>query len=120
MRLTAVTAITGLFMLAHGWFGLLHVLSIATLVVLLITYVLERIANITGPLRYVIVLGYSLTLLFHYVPIVSEVGSRLPPRHPVFTGPDDPKLPICYGAGVLFYLIGAALQIRRVRRSQIF
>jgi len=118
VRLTAATCITGLFIFRHGGFGPPHALAIITLLVLAITYVLERIALSTGPMRYVIVLGNSLTMFFHLVPALTETGTRLPHSHPAFTGPGDPKLQVLFGIGFALYLIGAALQARRIRRNQ--
>jgi hypothetical protein len=43
-------------------------------------------------MRYVIVLGNSPTLFFHWVLALTEAGTRLPLSHPAFTGPQDPKL----------------------------
>jgi hypothetical protein len=64
-----------------------------------------------------VVLGNSLTLFFHLVPALTETGTRLPLGDPVFSGPDDPQLQQLVGAGFVLYLIGAALQVRRLRRS---
>jgi uncharacterized membrane protein len=118
VRLTAATCITGLFIFRHGGFGPPHALAIITLVLLAITYVLERIALQTGPMRYVIVLGNSLTLFFHWVPALTETGTRLPLSHPAFTGPQDPKLQVLFAIGFALYLVGAALQARRISRNQ--
>jgi hypothetical protein len=117
VRLTAATCLTGLVIFRHGGFGPPHALAIATLVVLAITYVLERVAIPTGPARYMVVLGNSLTLFFHLVPALTETGTRLPLGDPAFSGPDDPQLQQLVAAGFVLYLIGAALQFRRLRRS---
>ncbi len=117
IRLTAATCVTALFLFRHGGFGAPHALAVATLVVLAITYLLESIAIPSGPVRYVVALGNSLTLFFHYVPALTEVGTRLPPGHPAFTGPDDPLLQRLYVAGFLVYVLGAAIQVRHIRRS---
>ncbi|UJB21451.1 MULTISPECIES: hypothetical protein [Lysobacter] len=115
--LTAVTAITGLFIFRHGSFGPPHVLAIMTLLVLAIAYVAERSSN-TGIARYVAVLGYSLTLFFHLIPGLTETGTRIPVGHPAFTGPEDPTLKALVGVGFLVYLAGAAIQVARIRRSR--
>ncbi len=117
VRLTAATCITGLVIFRHGGFGPPHVLAILTLVVLAITYILERVAIPTGPARYLVVLGNSLTLFFHLVPALNEAGTRLPLGNPVFTGPDDPILQKFVAAGFAVYLVGAALQFWRLRRN---
>ena len=48
--LTAVTAITGLFIFRHGGFGPPHILAVLTLVVLAVAALCERFAN--GPGRH--------------------------------------------------------------------
>jgi hypothetical protein len=117
VRLTAATCITGLVIFRHGGFGPPHALAIITLLVLAITYILERVAIPTGPARYVVVLGNSLTLFFHLVPALNEAGTRLPLGNPAFTGPADPQFQQLVAAGFVVYLIGAALQSWRLRRN---
>ncbi len=85
-------AMTGLFIFHHGGFGIPHVLSITTLVVLAVAYSAERRASFGRLSRYVAVLGYSLTLFFHTIPGFTETGTRLPVDAPLFTGPEDPAL----------------------------
>ncbi|QNP39529.1 DUF2306 domain-containing protein [Lysobacter solisilvae (ex Woo and Kim 2020)] len=113
---TVLTSVTGLFIFRHGSFGPPHVLAIATLVVLAIAYAAEKRGNPHGFARYVAVLGYSLTLFFHLIPGLTETGTRLPLGDPAFTGPEDPTLKALVGAGFLVYLVGAAVQVLRIRR----
>jgi len=115
---TVATSITGLFIFHHGGFGPPHALAIITLVVLAIAYAAEKRGSALGLSRYIAVLGYSLTLFFHLIPGLTETGTRLPPGHPAFTGPEDPMLKALVGAGFLVYLAGAALQATRIHRSR--
>lgn len=115
--LTAATAITGLFIFRHGGFGPPHALAILTLLVLAIAYAAERSGS--GAARYIAVLGYSLTLFFHLIPGLTETGTRVPVGHPAFTGPEDPTLKAIVGVGFLVYLVGAAIQVMRIRRSRV-
>lgn len=117
VRLTAATCITGLPIFRHGGFGPPHQLAVLTLVLLAITYSLERFARASVPARYVIVLGNSLALFFHLLPALNETGTRLPLGHPAFTGPDDPKLKTIVAIGFVVYLAGATIQALRIRRS---
>jgi uncharacterized membrane protein len=117
VRMTAATCVTGLFIFRHGGFGPPHMLSILTLVVLAITYTLERVAKTSIAARYVVVLGNSLALFFHLLPALNEGGTRLPLGHPAFTGPTDPKLTTIVGIGFAVYVIGAIIQALRIRRS---
>ena len=118
VRLTAATCITGLFIFRHGGFGPPHMLSILTLVVLAITYTLERVAKESKFASYVIVLGNSLALFFHLLPALNEGGTRLPLGHPAFTGPNDPTLQAWVVAGLVVYVIGAVIQAMRIHRGR--
>jgi uncharacterized membrane protein len=115
---TAATAVTGLFIFRHGGFGAPHVLSILTLLALAVAYAVEKLGTLGGLARYVVVLSYSLTLFFHLIPGLNETGSRFPLGDPWITGPDDPAFKAAAGVGFLFFLIGAALQVWRIRRSR--
>lgn len=114
--LTVVTSVTGLFIFRHGGFGAPHVLSILTLLVLAVAHAAERRGD-ASVLRYVAVLGYSLTLFFHLIPGLTETGTRLPLGDPAFSGPEDPTLKMLVGLGFLVYLLGAAWQALRLRRA---
>jgi len=115
---TAASAITGLFIYHHGGFGIPHVLSITTLVVLAVAYSAEKRASFGRLSRYVAVLGYSLTLFFHTIPGFTETGTRLPVDAPLFTGPEDPKLRAVVGVCFLVFLVGAWLQVARLRAGR--
>lgn len=115
---TIATCITGLFIFHHGGFGAPHALAIVTMIVLAIAYAAERRPGHAGLSRYVAVLGYSLTLFFHLIPGLTETGTRVPIGNPAFTGPEDPTLKALVGAGFLVYLVGAAVQAMRIRRSR--
>jgi uncharacterized membrane protein len=115
---TAASAATGLFIYHHGGFGIPHVLSITTLVVLAVAYSAEKRASFGRLSRYVAVLGYSLTLFFHAIPGLTETGTRLPAGDPVFSGPEDPTLRAIVGVCFLVYLVGAWLQSARLRAGR--
>lgn len=114
---TIATCITGLFLFRHGGFGPPHALAVMTLLVLGIAFYAERRGG-TGLARHVAVLGYSLTLFFHLIPGLTETGTRLPLGAPLFTGPEDPSLKAAVGVGFLVYLVGAAVQVARLRRAR--
>ena len=115
---TAATCITGLFIFRHGGFGPPHAVALITLAVLAIAYLAEKLGNPLGRARYMAVLGYSLTLFFHWIPGLVETGTRLPLGHPVFSGPEDPTLQALISLGFLLYLAGATVQALRIRRSR--
>jgi uncharacterized membrane protein len=112
---TVLTCLTGFFIFQHGGFGKPHMLGIATLVVLAIAYLAGTKQVFGSASRYVEVLGYSLTVFFHWIPGVTETSSRLPPGAPLTTGPDDPRVQATVGVGFVLFLIGAIWQFRRMR-----
>ncbi len=115
---TAVTCVTGLFILRHGGFGPPHTLAIVTLLALGAAYAGEKYGNPDGLARYAVVLTYSLTLFFHLIPGLNETGTRFPLAHPAFNGPEDAGLKMWVGLGFVVYLIGAAVQVLRIRKSR--
>lgn len=115
---TAASAVTGLFIYHHGGFGIPHVLSITTLVVLAVAYAAEHRRSFGRLSRYVAVVGYSMTLFFHTIPGFTETGTRLPVGDPLFAGPEDPTLRAVVGVCFLVFLIGAWLQVSRIRAGR--
>jgi uncharacterized membrane protein len=116
--LTIATCVTGLFMFRHGTFDVPHTLAILTLVVLFLAIAAEKRAIFGRLSRYVSVVGYSLTLFFHMVPGFTETATRVPEGAPLVSGPEAPELQAAVGAAFVVFLIGAALQVRRIRRER--
>jgi hypothetical protein len=58
-----------------------------------------------------------LSLFFHFVPATVETLTRLPAGAPFLSNPDDPKAQPIIGVVFLLFLIGAALQVLRLRRG---
>jgi hypothetical protein len=113
---TVLTCLTGFGIFQHGGFNKAHVLGIITLVVLVIAWIAGRHAFGRAS-RYIAVVAYSMTYFFHAVPGLTETTTRLPLGSPIFASPDDPTLQkLITGAFVLF-LIGAFLQVRKLRAS---
>jgi uncharacterized membrane protein len=113
---TVLTCLTGFGIFQHGGFGPPHALGILTLLVLGVAAVARRWFGRLG--IYVATLAYSLSFFFHFIPGVTETFTRLPVGAPLFTGPDDPALQKVVGVLFLFYLIGAALQVWRLRAGR--
>jgi hypothetical protein len=65
--------------------------------------------------RYVETVSYSATFLFHLIPGITETTTRLPLGAPLLPGPEAPQLQVASGVLFLFFLIGAVLQVRRLR-----
>ena len=116
--LTIATCVTGFFIFHHGGFGKPHALGIITLVVLAIAYAAETRSFMGRASRYVAVLGYSLTFFFHMIPAFTETATRIPSGHPLVSSPDAQGLQAAIGAAFVAFLIGAGLQVWRLRAEQ--
>jgi uncharacterized membrane protein len=116
---TAAASITGLFIFRHGGFNEAHVLSIVTLLTLAAAIAAERDATPGSWRDCFAALAFSLTVFFHFIPGFNETLVRLPVDAPYITGPDDPKLGALVGGTFLVFLVIAALQLRRLRRTRI-
>lgn len=113
---TALTCLTGFFIFQHGGFGKPHALGVITLLVLALAWVAGSTHLFGRAGRYVEAISYSLTFFFHMIPGFTESFTRLPANAPVFSGPDDPTLQKVIGVVFLLFLVGAFLQVMRLRR----
>jgi uncharacterized membrane protein len=114
---TVITCLTGFGIFQHGGFGKPHELGIITLVVLAIAGIAEYTRTFGRVSRYVAVVSYSATFVFHWIPAVTETTTRLPPGVPLAANAEAPGLQAATGGLLLLFAIGAALQIRRLRRE---
>ncbi|MES2099715.1 MAG: hypothetical protein V4569_07850 [Pseudomonadota bacterium] len=112
---TVLTCLTGFGIFEHGGFGKPHALGVLTLLVLGCAALAQRTALFGRAAAYVITVGYTLTLFFHFVPGITETFTRLPAGAPLFSSPEDPALQKVVGAIFLVFLVGAVLQVRRLR-----
>jgi uncharacterized membrane protein len=115
---TIVTCVTGFGIFQHGGFGNAHVLGIITLVVLGVAAVAGH-SNLFGRAsRYVETVSYSATFFFHFIPAITETSTRLPPGSPLVANADAPALQVATGVLFVAFLIGATLQVQRLRASR--
>ena len=114
---TVLTCLTGFFIFQHGGFGKPHMLGIVTLLVLAVAWAAGSTKLFGRASRYVETVSYSLTFFFHMIPGFTESFTRLPVDAPLFTGPDDPSLQKMIGVVFLLFLVGAFLQVMRLRRG---
>ena len=114
---TVLSCVTGLGIFQHGGFGNPHILAIVTLIVLAAALAAER-RNVLGRgSRYVATISYSLAFFFHFIPGTVETLTRLPAGAPYLANPDDPKAQPIIGAFFLLFLVGATLQVLRLRAA---
>ena len=113
--MTIITCVTGLFIFHHGGFGKPHVLSIATLVVLVVAYWAELRQRRQRWALYLATASYSLAFFLHFIPGFTETLTRIPLGAPWASSPDDPKLAMLIGGAFLVFLAGLAFQLVRLR-----
>lgn len=112
---TVLTCLTGFFIFQHGRFGPPHVLGMITLAVLGLAAQAGDGRWFGRASRYVETVCYSATFFFHMIPAFAETATRLPPGRPLAASQEDPALKAAIGAVFVIFLIGAALQVWRVR-----
>jgi uncharacterized membrane protein len=112
---TVLTCLTGFGIFQHGGFGKPHALGIITLLVLGIAWVAGTTKVLGRASAYVETLSYSITFLFHMIPAITETSTRLPLGAPLLPNAEAPELKAATGVLLLLYIIGATLQVRRIR-----
>jgi uncharacterized membrane protein len=116
---TAITAATGLGIFEHGGFGKPHVLSILTLITLAIAYAAGKLNAFGDRSTFVEVAAYTLTMLFHFIPGVTETGTRFPRGAPLFANPDVIQLKVIYGFLFLLFLVVVTWQYQWLKTRTI-
>ena len=112
---TVITCITGFGIFQHGGFGKPHVLGIVTLLVLGVAVLAGR--GLFGRASLAVeTVSYSATFFFHMIPGVTETTTRLPPGAPLLPNADAPELKVVSGVLFVLFVIGAALQVMRLRQ----
>ena len=117
---TILSCLTGFGIFQHGGFGNPHILAIVTLIVLGIALLAERRGMFGRLSRYIATVSYSLTLFFHFIPGTVETLQRLPVGAPFLSNPDDPKAQPIVAVFFVLFLIGATLQVIRMRATPSF
>ena len=114
---TVLTCLTGFGIFQHGGFGKPHVLGIITLVVLGVAALAARTTLFGRVAPYVETVSYSLTFFFHMIPGVTETSTRLPLGAPLLASAEAPELKAATAGLFVVFLIGAALQVLRLRKT---
>ena len=116
---TVLSCLSGFGIFQHGGFGNPHILAVITLVVLAVALAAERASRFGAWSRYIATVSYSLSVFFHFVPGTVETLTRLPAGAPYLASPDDPKAQPILGFFFLLFLVGATLQLRRLRATPL-
>lgn len=114
---TVLTCLTGFGIFQHGGFGPPHILGVITLLVLGVA-AMARLTKTFGRIsRHVEVVSYSMTFFLHWIPAITETATRLPAGNPIFKSQEAPELQVIAAVLFVVFLIGAALQVRRLRAA---
>jgi uncharacterized membrane protein len=113
---TVLTCLTGFPIMQHGGFGKPHALGVITLVVLVVAALAGK-GKLGQLSRYVETVSYTATFLFHLIPGFVETTTRLPVGAPLIQDREGPELQAITGVLFLLFLIGATLQVLRLRAS---
>jgi len=115
---TALTAATALGIYQHGGFGVPHILSILTLLLLFVARFGAKHTTLFGKFTpYVVVVAYTVTYLFHLVAGITETTTRLPVGAPWASSADDLHLKIVLGVVFLLFVLVASLQVLALRAT---
>jgi len=98
----------------HGGFGKPHALGIITLVVLIVAALAGK-SKFGRASSYVETVCYTATFSFHLIPTFVETSTRLPVGAPFVTNRDGPEVQAATVLIFLLFLVGATLQVRRMR-----
>ena len=112
---TVITWLTGFPIMQHGGFGKPHALGLITLLTLVVATLAGRGKLFGRAARYVEVVSYSATFLFHMIPGFVETTTRLPVGAPLIKDREGPELQAVTGVLFLLFLSGATLQALRIR-----
>ncbi|WP_455288726.1 hypothetical protein [Cupriavidus necator] len=113
---TTLSCLTAFGIFQHGGVGKAHVLGIVTLLVLTVAAYAAR-GSFGRPGRFIEVVALSLTVFFHFIPALTETGTRLPVGNPVFANAEAPELKAIVGVLFVVFLVGAVLQVRYLQRE---
>jgi uncharacterized membrane protein len=115
---TLVTCVTAFGIFQHGGFGKAHAAALITLFMLGVAGLAGRSKLFGRASRYVETVSYSFTFFIHLIPGVTETATRIPLGAPMVASPDAPELQNIIGVLFTLFLIGATLQVFRLRTTR--
>lgn len=114
---TVLTCVTGFGIFRTGAFGPAHAVGVLTLVILAFAVLVEKRALVGSVPRPIEVVSYTTTFFLHMIPAINETTTRLPPGTPLASGPNDPLILVLLGIAFVLYIVGATLQVLRLRAA---
>lgn len=114
---TVVVAGSALGIYNQGSFNIAHILALLTLAAVLGGYLMERFQPVGAFSRYLQMLAYSATLLFHVIPAITDFLRRLPVGDPIIDSFEDPLLLQSYQVALVLWLCLLGAQSVWLRRN---
>ena len=117
----ALSVLTSFGLSSTGGFNPGHALGILALLAVGGALVAPRLGSLGRARPYLAMLGLSFSFFLLLVPGINETLSRLPPAHPLASGPDSPLVKGVLLGWVVLFVAGGLLQalaLRARRRAQ--
>ena len=114
---TLITAATALAIYQRGVFGPAHVLAVAALGALAGGALAEILKPFGRWSRQIQAFCFSATLLFHFIPAVTDGLLRLPVGDPFLTSFEHPVMQMSHLALVVIFVVGVTIQLRWIGRQ---
>ena len=92
-----------------------HILGILTLLALAGGFLVWKIPFLKPWANYLEALCFSATFLFHMIPAITDAMLRLPVGDPMATTIEDPRIRGFYLLFLVMFVVGYALQVRKIR-----
>ncbi len=115
---TLIAAVTALMIYKHDGFGPGHSLAVLTLLALVGGFVVTKIPVFATIAEYIQTFCFSVTLLFHMIPAITDGLLRLPVGDPILTNPHDPMLKKFYLAFLVIFLVGYVMQFLWLKKQK--
>ena len=111
----ALSVLTAFGLSSTGGFNPGHALGILALLAVGGALVAPRLGFLGRTRPYLATLGLSFSFFLLLVPGINETLSRLPPEHPLASGPDSPLVKGALLAWLVLFAAGYALQASALR-----
>ena len=92
-------------------------LGFITIAVIVVAYLAERRHAFGGASAAVATVGWSAVFFFNMIPFFAQTLTRLPSGKPVFADDTAQGLAVINAVMFILFLIGAYLQVRKLRRG---
>ena len=115
---TLLVAGSALGIYNQGGFGIAHILAVLTLIALAGGYIMEKIQLFGSFSKYFQALAYTITLLFHMIPAITDFLRRLPVGDPFIDSFEDPLLVNFHLAFLFIFVVGIIAQIFWLKKQE--